>query len=73
MANYKTVPNQKKVKVKKVGVKGKLFAQIELNALEEAARELKAGAFKLWVYFAKNQDDYEFGQKKGFFQRLFKK
>ena len=28
--------------------------------MEQAARVLKAGAFKLWVYFAKNQNGYEF-------------
>ena len=28
--------------------------------MEEAARKLDAGAFKLWVYFAKNQNGYEF-------------
>lgn len=61
MSGYKTVPNQKTVKVSKVETKGKIFAQIEMNALEEAARNLKAGAFKLWVYFSKNQNNYEFG------------
>lgn len=61
MSGYKTVPNQKNVKVNKVETKGKIFAQMEMSALEEAARNLKAGAFKLWVYFAKNQNNYEFG------------
>lgn len=61
MTNYKTVPNQKTVKVSKVETKGKIFAQIEMSALEEAARNLKAGAFKLWIYFSKNQNNYEFG------------
>jgi hypothetical protein len=28
--------------------------------MQQAAIDLKAGAFKLWVYFAKNQDGYEF-------------
>ena len=60
MANYKTVPNQKVVKVDKVETKGKIFAQIEMDALQSAAQSLDAGAFKLWVYFAKNQKGFEF-------------
>ncbi|MBR5823810.1 MAG: hypothetical protein IKY67_06675 [Paludibacteraceae bacterium] len=28
--------------------------------MEEAARDLDAGAFKLWCYFAKNQNCYDF-------------
>ena len=28
--------------------------------MENAARALKAGAFKLWIYFSKNQNGYEF-------------
>lgn len=28
--------------------------------MEAAALDLKAGAFKLWVYFAKNQNEYVF-------------
>lgn len=28
--------------------------------MEKAARELDAAAFKLWIYFAKNQNGYEF-------------
>jgi hypothetical protein len=28
--------------------------------MQQAAINLKAGAFKLWIYFAKNQDGYEF-------------
>lgn len=60
MANIKTVPNQKVVKVEKQETKGKIFSQIEMDALEAAGRDLDAGAFKLWVYFAKNQNGYEF-------------
>ena len=55
-----TVPNQKTIIVHKESAKGKIFAQIEMNALEKAAQDLDAGAFKLWVYFAKNQNDYKF-------------
>ena len=64
MANYKTVPNQKVVKVNKESTDGKTkanyYAAINLEAMEAAARGLGAGAFKLWIYFAKNQDNYEF-------------
>lgn len=60
--NYavKTVPNQKVVSMEKESCKGALFAQINMEALESAARDLDAGAFKLWVYFAKNQNSYTF-------------
>lgn len=56
----KTVPNQKVVSMEKESCKGALFAQINMDALESAARDLDAGAFKLWVYFAKNQNNYVF-------------
>ena len=56
-----TVPNQKVVKVEKEPCgKGNLYAAINLKALEAAAQNLDAGAFKLWIYFAKNQNGYEF-------------
>ena len=56
-----TVPNQKIVTVEKEPCgKGNLYAAINLNALEAAAQDLDAGAFKLWIYFAKNQNGYEF-------------
>lgn len=61
MANYKTVPNQKIVKVDKEKCdKNNIYATINIEAMEQAARDLKAGAFKLWVYFAKNQNGFEF-------------
>lgn len=61
MANIKLVPNQKAVKVNKEPCnKNNLYAAINLQAMEEAARNLDAAAFKLWVYFAKNQNGYEF-------------
>ena len=61
MANYKTVPNQKIVKVQKEKCdKQNIYAAINIEALELAAQTLDAGAFKLWVYFAKNQGGYEF-------------
>ena len=64
MSNYKTVPNQKIVKVRKEACnnerKENYYARINLAAMNAAALNLEAGAFKLWVYFAKNQDGYEF-------------
>lgn len=59
MSNYKTSPNQKTIQVKKeLCDSNNHYTMINLNALECAARNLKSGAFKLWVYFAKNQDNY---------------
>lgn len=57
----RTVPNQKIVKVSKEPCnKSNLYATINLEAMEGAAQSLDAGAFKLWCYFAKNQNNYEF-------------
>ena len=53
-----TVPNQKIVRIEKEPCgKGNLYAAINLKALEAAAQNLDAGAFKLWIYFAKNQKE----------------
>ena len=57
----KTVPNQKVVTVnKELCDKNHKYAAINLNAMDKAAQELDAGAFKLWCYFAKNQNNYIF-------------
>lgn len=62
MNNYKTSPNQKTITIKKEDCnRQNFYAAINLNALELAAIDLKSGAFKLWIYFAKNQDNYTFG------------
>lgn len=61
MANIKTNPNQKTIKVsKKVCNEKNIYAVINLSAMESAAIDLKAGAFKLWIYFSKNQNGYQF-------------
>ena len=61
MANIKLVPNQKAVKVVKEPCnKNNIYAAINIDAMEKAACALDAAAFKLWVYFAKNQNGYEF-------------
>lgn len=59
--NIKTSPNQKVVIVKKEKCsKDNTYATINLFAMEKAAQDLGAGAFKLWVYLAKNQNNYKF-------------
>ena len=61
MTNIKTVPNQKVIRVtKEICDKQHTYAAINIAAMEEAARNLDAGAFKLWIYFAKNQENYQF-------------
>ena len=57
----KTVPNQKIIKVNKQPCnKQNLYTMINIKALQTAAQNLDAGAFKLWIYFAENQNSYEF-------------
>lgn len=55
-----TFPNQKIVEVVKTECKDKLFAIYNMEVLLKAAQDLDAGAFKLWCYFAMNQDGYAF-------------
>lgn len=68
MSKIKLVPNQKAVTVYKEPcdntVKEHYYAKINLDALSQAALDLDAGAFKLWVYFAKNQPGYQFALSK---------
>ena len=60
--NYKTVPNQKviKIKDKQKCDKQNTYATFNLKALNHAMADLDAGAFKMWMYLDKNQDGYEF-------------
>ena len=61
MANGKKVPNQKEVVVNKEKCnKENLYATINLAAMDKAGQDLDAGAFKLWMYFTKNQNGYKF-------------
>ncbi len=61
MGELQTFSNQKVVKVsKEICNKENLYAAINLAAMNAAACNLDAGAFKLWCYFAKNQNGYEF-------------
>lgn len=62
MNDIKTVPNQKVITVKKEKTDEKnYYCKINLSALEQSALDLQSGAFKLWIYFAKNQNNYTFG------------
>ena len=52
---------QKVVKTQKEKCnKENLYATINLAAMDKAAQDLKPNSFKLWIYFSKNQDGYEF-------------
>lgn len=58
-----SVPNQKRaiISQREKRDKNHLFATMNLNALQEAMKNLKGNSgFKLWCYFNKNQDQYEF-------------
>jgi len=55
----KTVANQKIIKiVKEKCGEGNLYTAINLYALQEAMQNLKGEALKLWLYLAKNQNNY---------------
>ena len=57
----KIVPNQKQITIKREKtIKDQLYTKINLDSLHSAALDLDAGAFKLWCYFVKNQDNYVF-------------
>lgn len=64
MKNYtiKTVPNQKivRIKDKEKCDKQNTYATINIEAINKACRDLDAGTLKLWLYFARNQEGYEF-------------
>ena len=57
-----TVPNQKVIITHKEKTDAKHpYAMINVQAMQEASRQLKAGAFRMWMYFASQGKDY--GQK----------
>ena len=58
----KTVPNQRTITVSKAKTdKQHRYTTNNLEALDEAARRLQSkGGFKLYIYLAKNQDNYSF-------------
>lgn len=54
-------PNQKTIEVKKAkSDKENIYGIVNLDAAKEAGRTLKAGAYKLWIYFTLQQDNYKF-------------
>lgn len=57
----KTVPNQRIIKIKKeLTDKEHKFTANNLSALNEALKQLTStGGFKLYMYLAKNQNNYE--------------
>ncbi len=56
-----TYPNQKVVTVRKAkSNKENLYGIVNLDAAKEASKNLKAGAFRLWVFFTCQQDSYTF-------------
>lgn len=57
----KSVPNQKIVTCYKEPCdKINIYMILNMKALEHAATDLSYGGFKLYIYFAKNQDGYCF-------------
>lgn len=72
MANSKKVPNQKIVEVdKEICNRENPYSAINLAAMNKAAQDLDAGAFKLWIYFAKNQKGYKFALSSKAIERDF--
>lgn len=56
-----TVPNQKIITVHKEPCnKSALYCVINLDAMRSASKELTAGAFRLWCFYASNQNGYTF-------------
>ena len=56
-----TVSNQKTITVSKTECgKGELSAIVNMNSMNQALGELSGNAFKLYMYMAKNCNDYTF-------------
>ena len=54
-----TVPNQKVVKIRREK-EGKRYTVLNIESMCQAARALKAGAFKLWCYMSMNTNGHIF-------------
>lgn len=58
-------PNQKHITVKKANCsKTELYAMYNLDAMQNAMKELSGESFKLWCYLGKNQNGYSFDLSK---------
>ncbi len=57
-----SVPNQKRIRIGERVQRNRdnLYAMMNLDALKEAMQILKGSSLKMWLYFNKNQDKYEF-------------
>lgn len=66
----RTVPNQRTIIVHKSPTnKQNLYATLNLSALDEAASQIESqGGFKLYIYLAKNQNNYDFALSSSHFQ-----
>ena len=61
MASIITVPNQKVVRIEKAPCnKNNKYTMINLDALNKAMNDLSNAELGVWLYFAKNQNGYEF-------------
>lgn len=57
-----SVENQKIIKLGKRAPwdSGNIYGRFHIDALQLAMNELKGETLKLWLYIAKNQDEYQF-------------
>lgn len=63
-------PNQHAIQIKKTDP-DKTFIMLNSNTLQNAAINLSAAAFKLWVYFAQNKNDFIFALSPQAIQNTF--
>lgn len=70
MNNFNTVQNQDTIKINKSPAdKKNIYTVINLEALKEAVNDLNTSAFKLYIYLAKNQNNYTMAlSRKAFLQ-----
>lgn len=57
-----SVPNQKHINCshKEPCDNNHIYLKINIDAVQSAALNLKPSTFKVWLYFAKNQESFEF-------------
>lgn len=62
MAQFETVPNQKIINIKSKALcdTDNLYAKVNINAMLQAMKNLTPRAFEIWLYLAKNQNNYTF-------------